>query len=276
VRYVGIRRSASLTYLLTAAALATPTAAFAQNPEPMVTDRPDQTESALVVPVRTVQIELGTLFTDADLGSEDTESIAILPALVRIGILPVLEARVGFAGWTRTSTSSGGASTSESGIGSVEVGLKVRVKEGRGMSPTVAVLGSALLPTGTAGIRAERVDPAVRVALSHALSDRVGLGYNLGVRLFSPATDSGAITTETESIYTVAVGFGLTQTIGFFLEGFGAVPVSDGAVSAHLLDGGFTFAPLNNLQFDVSGGFGYAGQADDWFVGLGVSFRVPR
>jgi hypothetical protein len=262
--------------LLALVGIALPTISAAQSPEPMVTDRPDQTESAQVVPAGTVQIEMGAVFTDADVGSEDTESISLLPALARIGILPALEARVGFAGWTRTSTTTAGASSSESGIGSIELGFKVRVTEGNGLSPTVAVLGSALLPTGTAGIRTERVDPAARVALSHELSERIGLSYNLGVRLFSPATDNGDITTETEGIYTLAVGVGLTETIGFFVEGFGAVPVSDGAVSAHLLDGGITFAPLHNMQFDVSGGFGYAGQAEDWFVGLGLSFRVPR
>jgi hypothetical protein len=227
--------------LLTLITLTLPTLAAAQTVEPMVTDRPDQTESAEVVPVRSVQVELGALMTDADLGREDTESISLLTALARVGLFPILEVRVGFGGWTRSSSTVDGTSTSESGFGSVEVGFKMRLLKGNGAAPTVAILGSAVLPTGTAGLRAERVDPAVRLAVAHDLNEHVGLGYNVGLRAFSPATDADHTRTETEGIYTVALGVGLTQRLGLFMEAFGAVALSDQAVSAHLLDGGFTF-----------------------------------
>lgn len=260
----------------TLVALTVPSLAASQVVEPMVTDRPDQTESAQVVPVASVQVELGAVVTDADFGREDTESLSLLTALARVGLCPILEARVGFAGWTRRSSTVDGTSTSENGFGSLEVGFKMRVAKGRGVVPAVAVLGSALLPTGSAGFRAERVDPAVRLAVSHDLGQRFGLGYNVGLRAFSRATDAGDTSTETEGLYTLALGVGLSERLGLFLEAFGAAALSDRAVSAHLLDGGFTLLAMPNLQFDVSGGLGYAGSADDWFAGVGISFRLPR
>ncbi|MBI2403048.1 MAG: transporter [Gemmatimonadetes bacterium] len=57
-------------------------------------------------------------------------------------------------------------------------------------------------------------------------------------------------------------------------ETFGSLPAGDGDAGHHV-DGGFTFLVRDNLQLDLSFGRGIAG-ASDWFVGAGVSVRLPR
>ncbi len=247
----------------------------AQSPGPMITDRPDQTESAAIVGAGLFQLEFGGLFTTDRDPAGNTESLVLAPALARIGVTRRIEARVGFAGWTRIETSSGATSTAASGVGGVDLGFKALLREGDGMSPTIAFIGTATLPVGTAGFRSERVDPSARVAVSHALSDRVGLGYNVGVNAFAVAGPSGT-TTEAEGIYTAVLGFALADRVGAFVEGFGSLGLSDAVPSAHLIDAGFTFLARDNLQLDVSGGVRYAGTADDWFVSGGASVRLPR
>ncbi|MBI2071420.1 MAG: transporter [Gemmatimonadetes bacterium] len=59
-----------------------------------------------------------------------------------------------------------------------------------------------------------------------------------------------------------------------FAETFGSLPAGDGDAGHHV-DGGFTFLVRDNLQLDLSFGRGIAG-ASDWFVGAGVSVRLPR
>jgi len=171
---------------------------------------------------------------------------------------------------------SNGSTSSESGIGSLDLGLKVQVAEGSGLTPSVALLGKVLVPIGTEGVRAERADPAVRVAVSHVLSERVGLGYNVGVEALSTVRGDGTLATESVAAYTVALGIALVERLGVFVEGFGSVALTNGVRSSHLFDAGLTIQLADNVQLDASGGVRYAGHADDWFVGLGVSVRVPR
>ena len=244
--------------------------AVAQEAAPLVTDRPTQGTAATVVPTGTVQIETGAVLTDA---GADTRSLSLLTTSVRVGVTSAIEVRAGFAGWTRVTASSADAALS--GFGSPEVGTKVQLATGANASPSLAVLASALLPVGTEGFRVARVEPSVRVAVAHTVAERVGLGYNAGVRFFSAASAAGTAT-ESEGLYTVAAGTGLSDQVGVFVEAFGAIAFSDGAASGHSVNAGVTLLALHNLQLDLSAGLGYAGSASDWFIGCGAAVRLPR
>lgn len=242
----------------------------AQEAIPLVTDRPTQGTAALVVPAASFQIETGAVITD--LGA-DTRSLSLLATLVRVGVTSAVEVRASFAGWTRVTASSTDAAVS--GVGSPEIGAKVQLVTGANASPSVAVLGAALLPVGTDAFRVERVEPSVRVAVAHTVAERIGFGYNAGMRLFSTTSDGGT-TTESEGLYTVAAGTGLSDQVGVFVEAFGAIAFSDGAASVHSVNAGVTLLALHNLQLDLSAGLGYAGRASDWFIGCGAAVRLPR
>ena len=251
--------------LLLLALVSKPT--HAQVPD-LVTDRPDQTESSLTVMPGLVQIEAGWTFVSA--GAEKSHSVP--QTLIRIGIVHGLEARLGFAGWTRLALTD---STSESGFGGVDLGFKYHLLDGSGVRPDVGLLAAVALPIGSSRFRLPRADPSVRLAFANTLTERIGLGYNVGASVRSVRA-SQEIRTLVNGIYTVVLGIGLTDRVGVFIESFGALELSDGEASVHALDGGVTMALLQNLQIDVSGGVGLNAAADDWFIGAGISLRVPR
>ena len=73
----------------------------ATEPE-LITDRPDQTESAHTVPPWLFQIELGAAYGESQDGSEKTVLQSIPQALVRIGLSRRFEIRLGIPGLEET------------------------------------------------------------------------------------------------------------------------------------------------------------------------------
>jgi hypothetical protein len=248
--------------------------ATAQEPGPLVTDRPDQTESALAVAPGYVQLEVGWSYAEADAAAGRVEQHRVPGSLARVGVVGGLEARVGFQGWRHLEvTDTGGVETTE-GAGPLVVGAKYQFTAGAGLSPAVALIGELVLPTAAEDFGPPQVDPVLKLALAHDLGEILGLGYNLGVARESQG--GGESSTLTQGLYSVALGAALGERAGAFGELFGTVPLSDEAVAAHALHGGLTFLLLRNLQLDATAGVGLNDGADDWFVGVGLSVRVPR
>ena len=89
-----------------------------QSPD-MVTDRPDQTESATVVPRGLLQVEMGYLFAR----DGDVDGYAVPGTLFRLGLGGRLELRIGHAGIVggagRHGAGQGPMAMRSSGIGSL-------------------------------------------------------------------------------------------------------------------------------------------------------------
>jgi len=249
------------------------------HPEAMVTDRPDQTESAIVVRPGKLQIETGLTITKDD----DGHALEIPGTLFRVGIVERFELRIGMSGMNKSFGTDG-----EAGLGDIDLGGKLRLWDERGWRPEAALLFSASLPVGEDEFSSGRIDPSFRFSFAHTLSERVGLGYNLGMtwetgeevrseHFRAWLTGRERVEKETDVFvnYTATVGVGLTDQLGMFVEFFGDVGLDD-ADTAHYFDGGFTWAPLTHLQFDLSAGVGLNDAASDWFVGAGCSVRFPR
>lgn len=265
----------SPTVLVPALLWLAPPPAGAQQPAapPLITDRPDQTESAVVVPRGTVQLELGAVHAfDEHTPSSGERVVNLGTALLRVGVAPAFELRVGFAGWLRASAD---ATPAVHGLGDVDLGAKLALRRGERAGPAIAVLGAVTLPTGHDAFGAAGPDPEVRLAVSHDLSG-FGLGCNLGSAWTTVTDSTGGESLRTDLRYTAVLGRSLGARVGAFVEGFGSLAVSDGEPSWHALDAGLTLALRDNLQLDLAGGLGLTRAAEDWFVGAGVSVRVPR
>lgn len=252
-------------------ALSSSSAAFGQE---LVTDRPDATESSVTVPAGHWQVEAGWTLSRDDDGGTRVETKELPGTLVRLGLSQSWELRIGWSGWVSQETSFGGATREVDGAGDGELGAKVFLREERGAAPEIALLFGTSLPVGDDGLTTDRFDPAFRLSLSHTLSDRLSLGYNLGME-WETGDEDGERDTLSRGIYTVALGIGLDERAGAFVELFGDVPASDPGDPAHSLAGGFTWLLTDTLQLDLAGGVGLSDEADDWFAGLGVSFRAP-
>jgi len=242
--------------------------ARAQNEPPeLITDRPDQTESAATVPHRSLQIETGFVMAKDETDQFKNWAFAYNTTLLRYGLLENFELRLGseYLG-EKMKYKQTDVTTSSSGLGPLYTGFKVKIHEEEGWKPEVALLGGLLLPfTASEDFKPEHTGGGLRFAFSHTLSDRLSLGYNLGAEWFGET----AIPTY---FYSVSLGAGISDGLGVFIESFGLIPEEGEA--GHMLDAGLTFLLLPNFQLDASGGFGIHNSIDH-FISLGLTYRFP-
>ncbi|MFB3142340.1 MAG: transporter, partial [Acidobacteriota bacterium] len=253
---------------------------FAQekiSPAPeLVTDRPDQTESSVVVPPGYVQVETGWSLSRNQEGGIRTNTHAFPGTLFRFGALDRMELRLDYGGVLWEQTREAGQSTDTSGSGDMGIGAKVYFWEEQGWLPEAALLAGLSLPVGKDSFSSGRADPSFRFSLSHTLSDRLSFGYNLGATWESTLDETNDRDTLSLFNYTAVLGIGLTERAGLFVEAFGDIPFNAQGGPRNSLDGGFTYLMRDNLQIDGFAGVGLSDSADDWFVGLGITARFPR
>jgi hypothetical protein len=242
----------------------------------MVTDRPDVTESSQVVPRGFVQIETGYLYSRFDDGGESLDLSSFPLSLVRVGLDRRVELRFEWAGLLSESREADGVKTETTGSGNTTLGAKIKLREERGALPRLALLVDAVLPTGSTSFRADRIDPRIRIAGSNTLTERLGLGYNLGYVALTTEDEDEAGDVDTKGVgrYSVSLAIGLSERWGSFVELFGFLP-TEGAPS-NSCDFGFTYLSSRTVQLDFSGGIGLSDAAEDWFFSTGISFRLPR
>lgn len=249
----------------------------AQEPGPLTTDRPDRTESAAAVAAGFAQFELGVAY-GRDGGPGDASSLDLGEALARVGLGHGLEARLGHGGWTSVRTDG---ETLVSGWGDAEIGLKFARATADGTA--IGLLGSLSLPVGDVGVGSPRADPSLLLLWARSFTDRLSLGANLGLARVTvetgsaaPGGEGGDPRTELESPWSVALAIGATERVGLFVELFGAFGLREGRPSSQTLDGGLTLLVRNGLQLDASAGIGLDDDARRWFIGSGLSVRIPR
>lgn len=230
----------------------------------LVTDRPDQTESTATVPRRAVQIESGWVRVEA--ANERSEEVGA--TLVRVGLADAWELRLATGGWIDAPSASG--------LADGEVGAKWNFRRESAGGSAGALLMSASVPVGDRAQTSGRVDPELRLAMSHALSDRLGLGWNVAYVGATERDAHGSRHTQFHWLATAALGLELTPRLGAFVELFGEAGGSRGGPPTTSLDGGLTWRLRENLQLDLAAGIGLSRAAADRFVGLGLSLRVPR
>jgi hypothetical protein len=234
----------------------------------LVTDRPDQTESSGVVPVRSLQIETGLMMSGDRSGGVEFRSFTYNTTLLRYGLMDNLELRAGLEYRNeKEKLPDSDWETTLAGLSPLYLGFKTRITGEQGWIPEIAFLGGVSLPfTERKEFRALHPAAIMRFAFSHTLSRRISLGYNLGAEWESGSGPG--------YFYTAALGVGVTEKVGVFVEAFGLL-VSD-APGEHLADAGITWLAHPNLQLDLSGGVGLNEAAGDYFISAGLSYRLPR
>jgi len=122
---------------------------FGQGEVPdLVTDRPDATESALTVPVNTLQIESGFLFDKDNSGSTDDEVLDFFNTLFRYSFMNDLELRIGLIVRQQTTIAGGNRVYSAPGLAPASLGFKYHFAEENGFWPEAGIIGTFSLPIG--------------------------------------------------------------------------------------------------------------------------------
>lgn len=224
----------------------------------LVTDRPDQTESAVTVPLNSLQIETGFAYESLEENSIPIKNYSLASTLIRYGIIDFLELRFGGA-YLITEEE-----ININGLGNLFAGIKANFLT-EDINPfDFALLVHSFLPIGSSAFKPEKAEPQVIAAVSKSISEEVSLSVNLGGRyssLFDKMTYQ----------YSAAMGISLTNKLSTFLEAYGNFTPSVSPI--HNFDTGLTYLLSDDLQLDLSGGKGISGIESFWFVSTGVSLR---
>jgi hypothetical protein len=236
--------------------------------QPLVTDRPDATEASSTVGKGTLQFETGGLYEANEAGNIITENYTFNTMLIRYGILENLELRLGWdfvEGSTKISNNK--LNNVTSGLSPLLLGLKIDIAKENGIKPEVALIGH-IYPIFSASndYRPEYTSVDFRLSLSHTLSEKSSLGYNIGAEWKNDSPEAAAI-------YTLAYGYSVTDKFGMYTELYGDLPEDSSA--NHYWDAGITYLASNDLQFDAYVGASIT-QGQDLLLGIGLSYRVKN
>ena len=227
----------------------------------LMTDRPDQTESSSVVPQNTLQVESGFVLES----KSDVISYSYNTTLLRYGLMEKMELRLGL---DYLGEKDNQLNINQKGLGPLHAGFKISIAKEDGWKPEVAFLGGLIMPFAAADeFTIKNTAASMRFAFSHTLTESVSIGYNLGAEWDGESTIPAYF-------YSLVLGLALNDDLGMYCESYGLI-IEDG-LSEHVLDAGFTYGLLPNLQFDISGGLGINQNALDHFISFGLTFRLPQ
>lgn len=237
----------------------------AQEKKDMVTDRPDQTESASVISVKGLQIESGFSFEKYD---SNISNITYNSTLLRYGLLEKFELRLGL-GYSGIHVGLDGGNMDKSGFAPITFGAKYQLREEGDGLPKLAFLSTFTIPnTGADIFENKHVGADFRVNGEYSLNEAMSFGANLGVAWSGSEYGNSAV-----GIYTAVVGMSLSEKIGAFAELYGFLPKE--GKNDHRWDAGLTYSVNEDLQLDFSTGVGLSKVSPDYFISLGLSIRMP-
>src|ERR1700683_484900 len=225
----------------------------------IITDRPDVTNSSVVIPAGSLQIENGVNLSarDGDRVIDGTNT------RLRFGIANCLEFLVD----TPTYFANVG-NPQNSGFSDAAPALKWQISPVPGKVDLSAVFGVAL-PTGSAGIAGPGAQPYLQFPWSWELRSGWGLS-GMFTEFFRPSDPISKRVTET----TFVIEKQVTERVSLFVEYVGDYPAS-GSPALLLNSGGlYRLAPNQQLDFNVALGLNH--NAPSYVVGVGYSARFDE
>ena len=223
----------------------------------IITDRPDQTESSFTVGAANFQIESGIT-----VGSDYEERNQLITfthpsTLLRVGLTKNIELRL-----VTELNSSLKTDVPKTGFSDLEVGTKIHLFSTE--KSAMAIISHLSLPTGDPQYSEGQNGMSHLLAVSHELTDRMALGYNLG---FSKIKQQPSIFT-----YAFSLGIGINDKVGVYIEPYGTMQsTKQYEINA---DAGFTYLLHKNLQADFSFGTGLSHQMN--YKSLGISWLIQN
>jgi len=236
--------------------------------EPLITDRPDATESPTAMPKGFLQVETGAFYEAFEENNIKNETYTYNTTLVRYGLLNNLEVRLGWnfvEGKTRVNGNT--LEDVSSGFIPLLFGFKTTIAQENGCFPEIGFLGHLYLPfTASNDYKPETTGADFRFAFAHTLSENSTLSYNLGAAW-------GDDSSEASYVYTIAYGHSITDKLSAYAELYGDLP--ENSKSNHFWDAGLTYLISNNVQLDATVGSSIT-KGQDILLSAGVSFRIHK
>jgi hypothetical protein len=223
------------------------------------TDRPDVTNSSVVVPAGSLQIENGLNFSARD-GSRLVDGTN---TRLRAGIANCLELLVDVPTYLANVRGREG-----SGFSDVAPALKWQISPIPGKVDLSAVFGVAL-PTGSASIAGLGAQPYLQFPWSWELRGGWGLS-GMFTEFIRPSDPTSKLVTET----TFVIEKKVTERASLFVEYVGDYPVNGSP--AQLLNSGGLYRLSPNQQVDFHVALALNHNAPSYIVGVGYSVRFDE
>jgi len=240
----------------------------------METDRPDFTEGTQTVQSGHAQLEVGYTYIYDDEDSVKVESHSVPETLLRIGLMTDLELRLAWGGYafeeTQIDTPAGRQESDIDGATDISVGFKHFMYDQDGWLPNLSLILELGLPVGSDEFTADDVESAGKILWAYDVNDETGVAGNLNL-----ASVEGEVERYIEVSSSLALAHSITDEVGVYVEYYGFYPAEsiEPETTENYVNGGFTYGVTENLQLDIRAGFGINKAADDFFTGVGVSFR---
>ena len=213
----------------------------------LITDRPDQTESSVVLSQGHIQIETG-------ISLEDSQSD--INTLFRIGIVNGVEMRINSNYLINDDISS----LKKSSFSDFEIGAKFRIMDKDNKITKIGFLTHLSIPTAPEIFSYNEYGLLSRLLVSHDLKNDSQIGYNIGYNKYDNYNG--------QFVYTLAYGVSL-GSFGVFFELFG----DDSSNNSNLnFDSGITYLIDNDKQLDLSIGRGL--NNDMFYISAGFSINI--
>lgn len=221
-------------------------------------DRPGFGDSVNLVPEGWFEMEGGLRYDDNQGGGSSTTVPSGL--LLRTGIAPNVELRLGFDGYNINAPGPDGP-------GNASVGFKIRVHDETDWTPAVSVLPTVSLPAGDDRVASEKSEPELHFIWSKGLTDRLSVGGNINL---AERFDADTGNRNLETAISASSSYSFTDRIGGYAEYYTILP--DGSArDTHAIDGGMTFLTSRYTQLDAFVGTGLNDASSNVYVGVGLA-----
>lgn len=238
--------------------------AMRAQPMPIDTDRPDQTESAFLVPKGWLQFEMGF---NKHGGNQYFPEERLLPTLLsKYGINKRIELRLITTVQSVKAYTPAKGNYWESGLQPVEVGAKLHIAQAKGWLPQTALIFHFALPkVASVSKRINRLAPNFRFTMQNSITDAMAIGYNLGA-------EWDGFSNTPAWIYTFAPGFKIGESWYGYIEAFGSVMKNE--KPQHSVDAGIAWYASDDVKIDFSGGKALNNYVQPWYMAVGISARL--
>ncbi|MDA0912265.1 MAG: transporter [Bacteroidetes bacterium] len=215
----------------------------------IVTDRPDQTESAAVVPKgNLLQLETGVMIEWEDWNTDRTW---IAPTtLLRVPLLKDLEFRYVYNRYQIIEVGSEGQAN---GGFDNQVGFKWSIADGSKSNGTQLALLMHFETQKSGNGR----NPTVMLCVSHDIGENWALGYNIGVQ------------NDEDFKFAISLGRSLNEKLSIYIEPYGALDNEE-----YNVDWGIVWLQNNRLQWDWSMAVGLNHQF--YYQAIGASYLLGK
>jgi len=234
------------------------------------TDRPDFTAADTLVPTGWAQLESGYQFTYTKSGESVKNQYSAPQLNLRLGLSEWVELRTLWSGFQTTAERNEitGARLVDSTLFNLQTGFKWKISDEDGLIPQSALITTLFLPT--AGHTGEdKVSPMIDYIYGWQIVDKLRLCGSTGM-IFA---DHGDVH-KTEFYQSLVCEQTWQESFSTYFEWYATQTDSYYRLaSGHNMDGGFTWRPWKNIQFDWRAGFPVGSADDTFFTNVGFSAR---